>query len=392
MGAGVSSNHRTSSPMRRAIKHAIARGVPLWNRGDTKGCAQVYMAVALKHSNEDVRLERAIERAREAPSDSSSLSAGWILRRAFDAVLSSRAPVQRASQRSSTMVRDIETAIQRGVPLWNRGDISACTCVYAAAARQHSSASPRLAAALAACASAPSDASRNSQAWILRRAFDAVLASPPSSRRDVAAAAAAASAAPRPKQASATARRPADMAQAIRAAIAAGVPQWNAGDRSACVRLYRAVAIAHASESALLARAVADCRGADVTAAGWTLRRALDAVLADAATVTPPRADAAAPSSTSSLAASPLPVAVAVAVVVDSDARASADDAPQSLPPSDGANECIVCMDAAPTHAFIPCGHRCVCLACSETIMSTSPRRCPVCRADATMAVLIYVG
>eukprot|EP00966_Prymnesium_polylepis_P138503 3200250-Prymnesium_polylepis.1 len=54
---------------------------------------------------------------------------------------------------------------------------------------------------------------------------------------------------------------------------------------------------------------------------------------------------------------------------------------------------CVVCMedDARPTHAFVPCGHQCVCKACSELITGHSGNgRCPYCRASCFMAMAIF--
>jgi hypothetical protein len=50
---------------------------------------------------------------------------------------------------------------------------------------------------------------------------------------------------------------------------------------------------------------------------------------------------------------------------------------------------CVVCMDLPNTHAFVPCGHRCVCAECSEPILQSSAR-CPVCRAHVTQAIKIF--
>ena len=46
---------------------------------------------------------------------------------------------------------------------------------------------------------------------------------------------------------------------------------------------------------------------------------------------------------------------------------------------SRGVDECCVCMEARKTHAFVPCGHRCVCEGCADCIMAAS-KECPVCR------------
>lgn len=46
---------------------------------------------------------------------------------------------------------------------------------------------------------------------------------------------------------------------------------------------------------------------------------------------------------------------------------------------------CVVCMDAEPTHALIPCGHRCVCGSCARRLDS-----CPLCRKRSTSSLRIY--
>lgn len=41
---------------------------------------------------------------------------------------------------------------------------------------------------------------------------------------------------------------------------------------------------------------------------------------------------------------------------------------------------CCVCLDAPNTHAYVPCGHKCVCGQCSLGLHTTGPQLCPVCR------------
>ncbi len=53
--------------------------------------------------------------------------------------------------------------------------------------------------------------------------------------------------------------------------------------------------------------------------------------------------------------------------------------------------DCVVCFDAAMTHAFVPCGHRCACEPCAKRIMSgVFGLRCPICRAECDMTLRIY--
>lgn len=44
--------------------------------------------------------------------------------------------------------------------------------------------------------------------------------------------------------------------------------------------------------------------------------------------------------------------------------------------------ECCVCLDKQSTHAFVPCGHLCVCSSCAELLMCADAK-CPYCRARA---------
>lgn len=44
--------------------------------------------------------------------------------------------------------------------------------------------------------------------------------------------------------------------------------------------------------------------------------------------------------------------------------------------------ECCVCLDKQSTHAFVPCGHLCVCGSCAELLMRVDAK-CPYCRARA---------
>ena len=41
-------------------------------------------------------------------------------------------------------------------------------------------------------------------------------------------------------------------------------------------------------------------------------------------------------------------------------------------------NECVMCMDVAKSHAFVPCGHMCVCEGCAARIMRAN-KECPFC-------------
>ena len=53
-------------------------------------------------------------------------------------------------------------------------------------------------------------------------------------------------------------------------------------------------------------------------------------------------------------------------------------------------SECCVCLDEAKSHAFVPCGHLCVCAGCAESIMSSLKKECPSCRGPAAHVVKIF--
>jgi len=49
--------------------------------------------------------------------------------------------------------------------------------------------------------------------------------------------------------------------------------------------------------------------------------------------------------------------------------------------------ECVICLDAAPIMALLPCGHRCVCEQCGPTL---SNKACPICRTICTAVQRIF--
>jgi hypothetical protein len=51
---------------------------------------------------------------------------------------------------------------------------------------------------------------------------------------------------------------------------------------------------------------------------------------------------------------------------------------------------CCVCMDAPSTHAFVPCGHRCVCHGCATATVAAGGASCPVCHCAVQGTLRIY--
>mmetsp|Transcript_11130 Transcript_11130/g.36622 ORF Transcript_11130/g.36622 Transcript_11130/m.36622 type:complete len:455 (+) Transcript_11130:198-1562(+) len=66
----------------------------------------------------------------------------------------------------------------------------------------------------------------------------------------------------------------------------------------------------------------------------------------------------------------------ATAPAEEAAAAAAANARQSSAGDSDEARECRICMSAENTHACVPCGHKLVCEACSQTLSL-----CPFCRA-----------
>ena len=46
------------------------------------------------------------------------------------------------------------------------------------------------------------------------------------------------------------------------------------------------------------------------------------------------------------------------------------------------ADECVVCLDGAPTHIFFPCGHQCVCAECAARVAELGSGTCPLCKQE----------
>ncbi len=71
-----------------------------------------------------------------------------------------------------------------------------------------------------------------------------------------------------------------------------------------------------------------------------------------------------------------------------------AQEAQRAKPDASGAehgesrNECVICMDAEPEYAVVPCGHLVVCAGCAAVVGA----KCPLCRGAVTGTMRIYVS
>jgi len=53
-------------------------------------------------------------------------------------------------------------------------------------------------------------------------------------------------------------------------------------------------------------------------------------------------------------------------------------------------SECVVCQDERADHAFVPCGHKCLCKVCDLKLKRIGDYLCPLCRQPATRTLKIY--
>lgn len=83
--------------------------------------------------------------------------------------------------------------------------------------------------------------------------------------------------------------------------------------------------------------------------------------------------------------ACPLPLAVASSGLTDAVHGFLGERAQAQLPVGPHDDCCVVCMDAVPTHALVPCGHRCVCGACAPQLQN-----CPLCRKRSTGSLRVF--
>ena len=89
----------------------------------------------------------------------------------------------------------------------------------------------------------------------------------------------------------------------------------------------------------------------------------------------PPPPPVAAPAAPVAAPAPPV-AAPAPARPISSDTDDDTDDADD-----DTGHPCCVCLRARRDHAFLPCGHRCVCGPCGRMVSRREGPRCPMCRA-----------
>ena len=79
---------------RHAISDAIRKGVPMWNKGDFRGCTKVYRDVAVRFAKVEPMLGKALKDIAGKPVDSSRNSQGMLLRHVFNEIRIKYDPVR----------------------------------------------------------------------------------------------------------------------------------------------------------------------------------------------------------------------------------------------------------------------------------------------------------
>ena len=102
LSASLDAHISDGPALTHRIQAAIRKGVPLWNSGDYAGCAALYRAVATTHRAEHPALDSAVRECDGAPISSAGNSQGWIIRRAFDLILSEPEPTTKPLPEDST--------------------------------------------------------------------------------------------------------------------------------------------------------------------------------------------------------------------------------------------------------------------------------------------------
>lgn len=288
------------------IQAAILRGAPAYNAGDHAACAAVYQQAALSLLDRELasgpaaaraRLRAALARASRASNPS---AAAWEMRYALDDIFSATHARRPADTGSGWVGAEVALAEIISAPRYAAGHLDIVGDHYVALAEE-------LARALRARdpASAAADyLGRVAQAGAARGGGQRALAflheslgalgsgldrTMPSGISDPA------SATPSDGGPSSFEACPVlDLVvDRITAALAAGVPAYNAGDTGTCARVYRQTAEVLAADlerrppcastAARLRAALIEAAATDPASAAWCLRRAFDEILAAAA-------------------------------------------------------------------------------------------------------------
>lgn len=162
---------------------AISLGAPAYNHGLHRSCYEVYAAAARIAARRWPDAKSVHERLKHAQETAAAVveesRRAWVLREAFDEVLTMNPRTARAAISRREMRLLISMAIQIGAPVYNLGDRRGCYEIYAATARlltQVAPPEPKVKEFLRdVLQKSVLEPDVTEQAWMLRRAFDSIL-------------------------------------------------------------------------------------------------------------------------------------------------------------------------------------------------------------------------
>lgn len=301
------------------ISAAIDKGAPIYDKGDRKGCYDIYKQTAemiLKQcslAGVQKELRSALDLANRQPSFTKQ---AWTMRHAFDAILSGNIDTSDFTDSDKEEVTthtmgykdaclEISAAISRGAPTYNSGDHSGCYNIYSQTAEKivdRCSVSVvqqklRLALDLASNQSSFTD-----RAWTMRQSFDSILrlrstvivvtglAGGGEEEDSIGNEGAGASEGGESNNDGAGADEKGmsykDACREISDAISNGAPAYNSGDHEGCFNIYKQTAEKIFDECTVegvrrvLRSALDQMPGqSSSTKRAWTLRHAFDAIL-----------------------------------------------------------------------------------------------------------------
>ena len=169
--------------IKQFMASAISLGAPAYNHGLHRGCYEVYAAAARIATLRWLAMKPIHDRLAVAQAAALTVQdetrKAWLLREAFDEVLALDSRPKRSTISLREMRLLISMAIQIGAPVYNSGDRRGCFEIYAAVARllvQVVAPDRGEGAALrTVLQTAALESDITEQAWMLRRAFDAIL-------------------------------------------------------------------------------------------------------------------------------------------------------------------------------------------------------------------------
>ena len=163
------------------LTQALSLGEPARALGSDRGCYEVFAASARMILTSVVGPEAALARLQGALDEAAAVRSeprkATVMRRAFDEILAANCTRRGPAVTRREMRLMISMAMQLGAPAYNLGDHRGCYETYACCARLLSRTAPEAAAAglRDALTAAAVELDVSEQAWILRRAFDALI-------------------------------------------------------------------------------------------------------------------------------------------------------------------------------------------------------------------------